>query len=77
MMYVASFLIGTATAFQSPSLRSMLPTLVPRTLLPRCLAWSGAVRKGAVVTVAIVVLWMRLFPELLDRDVLVARRTTA
>jgi len=50
MMYVASFLIGTATAFQSPSLRSMLPTLVPRTLLPRCLAWSGAVRKGAVVT---------------------------
>jgi MFS family permease len=50
LMYLASFLIGIASAFQSPSLRSMLPTLVPRTLLPRCLAWSGAVRKVAVVT---------------------------
>ena len=50
LMYLASFLVGTASAFQSPSLRSMLPTLVPRTLLPRCLAWSGAVRKVAVVT---------------------------
>jgi hypothetical protein len=27
----------------------MLPGLVPRTLLPRCLAWSGAVRKLSVV----------------------------
>lgn len=50
LMYFYSFLVGTASAFQSPSLRSMLPTLVPRTLLPRCLAWSGAVRKVAVVT---------------------------
>jgi MFS family permease len=50
LMYLASFLIGIASAFQSPSLRSMLPTLVPRMLLPRCLAWSGAVRKVAVVT---------------------------
>lgn len=49
-MYAYSFLIGIASAFQSPSLRSMLPGLVPRTLLPRCLAWSGAVRKVAVVT---------------------------
>ncbi len=50
LMYLAAFLVGTASAFQSPSLRSMLAVLVPRTLLPRCLAWSGAVRKIAVVT---------------------------
>ena len=43
-------------------------------------AWLGTVPSvvlGGVGTVAIVVLWMRLFPELLNRDVLVARRTTA
>lgn len=50
LMYLAAFLVGTASAFQSPSLRSMLAVLVPRTLLPRCLAWSGAARKVAVVT---------------------------
>ena len=50
LMYLYAFLVGTASAFQSPSLRSMLPTLVPRTLLPRCLAWSGAVRKVSVMT---------------------------
>jgi MFS family permease len=48
-VYLASFLLGSATAFQSPSLRSMLPVLVPNALLPRCLAWSGGTRKIATV----------------------------
>jgi len=50
LLYFYAFLIGIASAFQSPSLRSMLPSLVQRADLPRCLAWSGAVRKFAVVT---------------------------
>jgi MFS family permease len=49
LIYTGSFFIGTAQAFQSPSVRSLLPALVPRTQLPRAIAWSGAVRKGAVV----------------------------
>ena len=49
LIYLGSVLIGTAIAFQSPSVRSLLPDLVERTDLPRCIAWSGAVRKIAVV----------------------------
>ncbi len=49
MMYIGSFLIGTALAFQSASVRSMLPDLVTREELPRCIAWSGGVRKIAVI----------------------------
>ncbi len=49
MIYVGSFLIGTALAFQSASVRSMLPDLVSRTELPRCIAWSGAARKISVI----------------------------
>lgn len=49
LIYTGSFFIGTAQAFQSPSVRSLLPALVPRTELPRSIAWNGAARKGAVV----------------------------
>ena len=49
LIYAGSFLIGVAIAFQSPSVRSLLPDLVERTDLPQCIAWSGAVRKIAVV----------------------------
>jgi MFS family permease len=49
LIYTGSFFIGTAQAFQSPSVRSLLPALVPRTELSRCIAWSGAARKVAVV----------------------------
>jgi MFS family permease len=50
VIYGGSFLIGTALAFQSPSVRSLLPALVERSELPRCIAWSGAARKIAVIT---------------------------
>jgi MFS family permease len=49
LIYGGSFLIGTALAFQSPSLRSILPTLVERNELSKCIAWSGAARKMAVI----------------------------
>ncbi|MGZ5146806.1 MAG: MFS transporter [Burkholderiales bacterium] len=49
LVYTGSFFIGTAQAFQSPSVRSLLPVLVQRTELPRCIAWSGAARKVAVI----------------------------
>jgi MFS family permease len=49
VIYAGAFLTGTALAFQSPSLRSLLPDLVERADWPRCIAWSSAVRKVAVV----------------------------
>ncbi|MDB5926638.1 MAG: major facilitator superfamily 1 [Betaproteobacteria bacterium] len=49
LVYTGSFFIGTAQAFQSPSVRSLLPALVQRTELPRAIAWSGAARKVAVI----------------------------
>ena len=49
LIYAGSFLMGTALAFQNPSLRSLLPGLVERTELPKCIAWSGATRKMAVI----------------------------
>ncbi|HEX2824862.1 MAG TPA: MFS transporter [Burkholderiales bacterium] len=48
-IYGGSLFIGAAQAFQNPSIRSMLPTLVERRELPQCIAWSGATRKMAVI----------------------------
>ena len=49
VIYGGSLFIGAAQAFQSPSIRSMLPSLVDRAELPQCIAWSGAARKMAVI----------------------------
>ena len=49
MFYVGAFAIGTAIAFQAPSVRSMLPDVVTREQLPRSIAWSNAARKIAVI----------------------------
>ena len=49
LIYACSFTLGTAQAFQSPSIRSLLPLLVRREELPSCIAWSSATRKFAVV----------------------------
>jgi MFS family permease len=49
LIYAGSFFMGAAQAFQSPSLRSLLPSLVERAELPRCIAWSGAAKKMAVI----------------------------
>lgn len=48
-IYGGSLCIGAAQAFQSPSIRSMLPALVERSELPQCIAWAGAARKMAVI----------------------------
>jgi MFS family permease len=49
LIYAGSFLMGAALAFQSPSMRSLLPGLVDRSELPQCIAWSNATRKMAVI----------------------------
>jgi MFS family permease len=48
-IYAGSLFMGLATAFQSPCLRSLLPMLVPRSELAKCIAWSGGTRKVAVI----------------------------
>jgi MFS family permease len=48
-IYVCAFCIGAAQAFQSPSMKSMLPTLVGENRLAKYIAWSTGARKGAVV----------------------------
>ena len=48
-IYAGSFTMGIAQAFQSPCIRSLLPALVERSELPKCIAWSGGARKIAVI----------------------------
>jgi len=49
LIYGGSFLIGAAQAFQSPSVRALLPSLVDREILSQALAWSSASKKAAVI----------------------------
>ena len=49
LIYAGSFCIGTAQAFQSPSVRALLPSLVPREVLSQALAWSNASKKAGVI----------------------------
>jgi MFS family permease len=49
LIYAGSFCIGTAQAFQSPSVRALLPSLIGRERLSQALAWSGASRKAGVI----------------------------
>lgn len=48
-VYVAAFCIGTATTLQSPSIRSMMPSLVSQEVLPRAIAWSATMKKAATI----------------------------
>jgi MFS family permease len=48
-LYGCAFLLGTAQAFQSPTLRALLPGLVAREVLARSIAWTSAVKKAAVI----------------------------
>ncbi len=48
-VYLAAFCIGTATTLQSPSIRSMLPSLVAQDALPRAIAWSATMKKAATI----------------------------
>jgi MFS family permease len=47
--YAVVFAIGTATTFQSPALRAMLPGLVATHWLSRAVAWSSTTKKIAVI----------------------------
>jgi MFS family permease len=47
--YALVFAIGTATTFQSPALRAMLPGLVADHMLSRAVAWSNTTKKIAVI----------------------------
>lgn len=48
-VYIAAFCIGTATTLQSPSMRSMMPSLVGQAALPRAIAWSATMKKAATI----------------------------
>ena len=48
-LYICAFMLGIAQAFQSPTLRSLLPALVAREMLARSIAWSSAAKKAAVI----------------------------
>ena len=43
------FAISTAKAFESPSLQSMVPALVPNALLPRAMAMNGSAMQAAMI----------------------------
>jgi MFS family permease len=49
IIYACVALTGTAQTFQNPALRSLLPSLVGMALLPRCIAFHGAVKKAALI----------------------------
>lgn len=50
IIYACTFAIGAAQAFQQPALRALMPTLIERSELPRCIAWNAGVKKIAIVT---------------------------
>jgi MFS family permease len=48
-LYACAFLLGSAQAFQSPTMRALLPALVGREVLAKSIAWSSAAKKAAVI----------------------------
>ena len=48
-LYACAFLLGSAQAFQSPTMRALLPALVAREVLAKSIAWSSAAKKAAVI----------------------------
>ena len=49
LIYACTAAVGAAHTFQQPALRALMPTLVPRSELPRCIAWNSGVRKAAII----------------------------
>ncbi len=43
------FFIGTARAFEMPSMHALVPNLVPRALIPRAAAWSSSASQTATI----------------------------
>lgn len=48
-MYACTFAFGVAHAFQQPALRALMPTLVARSELPHCIAWTAGAKKAAII----------------------------
>ena len=48
-MYALAAIVGTARAFESPSVSSLLPAVVPRTDLPRATALSTSANQAAQI----------------------------
>ncbi len=49
VIYLVAVLLGTARAFEMPANAALLPTLVPRPMLPRALATSSSASQAAVI----------------------------
>jgi MFS family permease len=49
LIFSCAALVGSARAFESPSMQSLLPTLVSTAQLPKSLAWGAAARQSAVI----------------------------
>jgi MFS family permease len=49
LIYACTAAFGAAHTFQQPALRALMPTLVARSELPRCIAWNSGVRKAAII----------------------------
>lgn len=47
LLFVSSFLTGCARAFSQPSMYSLVPKLIPRTLLPKSSAWMSSAMQTA------------------------------
>jgi MFS family permease len=48
-MFALLFLIGTARAFEMPSLQAILPDIVPKTVLPRAIAAAASAQQTAII----------------------------
>ncbi len=48
-IFIAIFVIGSASAFVAPTRQAMLPALVPPGLLPRALSWSSTFGQASVI----------------------------
>ncbi|CAG4889453.1 MFS transporter [Paraburkholderia saeva] len=49
VIYVLAALVGATRAFESPSVSSLLPSVVPRSELPRATAWSTSAGQAAQI----------------------------
>ncbi|HXD52606.1 MAG TPA: MFS transporter [Burkholderiales bacterium] len=47
--YACTVAFGVAHAFQQPALRALIPTLVTRSELPQCIAWTFGAKKAAII----------------------------
>ncbi|MEO7725839.1 MAG: MFS transporter [Burkholderiales bacterium] len=48
-IYACTFAFGVSHAFQQPALRALMPTLVDRSQLAQCIAWTAGAKKAAVI----------------------------